>query len=78
MLENVACEGTESSPSECSRAPLGRVLSSECQNPSTDAAGIMCSLRLGIMISVVSYPQWQAIKFRGPHAGSIVVITSEV
>ena len=57
VLENIACEGSESSLSECSQPPLGRVLSSECQNPSTDAAGVVCSFRLGIMISAVSYPQ---------------------
>ena len=53
VLENVTCEGFESSLGRCSSPPLGRVLSSQCQNPSTDAAGVMCFLRQGIMISVM-------------------------
>lgn len=57
VLENVACEGSESSLFGCSGPPLGRVLSSECLNPSTNAAGVVCSFRIGIMISAVPYPQ---------------------
>ena len=47
------CEGFESSLGGCLSPPLGRVLSSQCQNPSTDAAGVMCFLRQGIMIFVI-------------------------
>ena len=49
VLESVMCEGFESSLGGCPSSPLGRVLSSQCQNPSTDAAGVMCLLRQGIM-----------------------------
>lgn len=55
VLENVTCEGFESSLGGCFSPRLGRVLSSQCQNPSTDAAGVMCLLRQGIVISVVPY-----------------------
>ena len=47
VLENVMCEGFESSLFGCSSPPLGRVLSPQCLNPSTDAAGVMCLLRQG-------------------------------
>ena len=47
------CEGFESSLGGCSSPPLGRVVSPQCQNPSTDAAGVMCLLRQGIIWIIV-------------------------
>ena len=49
VLENVTCEGFESSLGSCSYSPLGRVFSSQCRNPVTDAAGVNCFLQQGTM-----------------------------
>ena len=51
VLENVTCRGFENSPSECSYPGLGHVSTPQCQNPSTNAAGVTCIIQ-GIISSL--------------------------
>ena len=45
VLENVTCQGFESSLGGCSYSPLDRISSPQCRNPSTNAAGVDCFIQ---------------------------------
>ena len=48
VLENVTCEGFESSLGGCSFSPLGQITSLQCRTPYANAAGVNCFVQQGI------------------------------
>ena len=57
VLENVSCNGSESTISQCNRSGLGRITNPQCSNPD-NVAGFSCSIGIVIIYSVytVSVP----------------------
>ena len=43
--ENVMCFGFESSIDTCQRSPFDSFTLSQCQDPTTDSAGVECTAR---------------------------------
>lgn len=52
-LENVTCEGFESSLGGCSYSPLGRIISPQCRRAFRNAAGVECIIQQGNDIIII-------------------------
>lgn len=52
-LENVTCEGFESSLGGCSYSPLGRIVSPQCRRAFRNAAGVECIIQQGNNIIII-------------------------